>query len=107
MLTIIAFVILILTLVFIKDTKVKVFDSWDNFVQEESLLLPIWKYIVIVLICLIPVINIIAFIFFMVAYMIKPSYVSCDKKVSLHLKGNNFLTKFLLNIKKKFLNKKI
>lgn len=98
--------IIILTLVFIRDTQVKVYNPCNKFLYEEPLLLPIWKYIVIILIGLIPILNVIFFIFFLIAYMIPPSYVGSDKKVSFHLRGDNFLTSFILKIKR-FLNKKI
>lgn len=96
----------ILTLVFIRDTQVKVYNPWDKFLYEEPLLLPIWKYIVVILVGFIPIINVILFIFFLIAYVLPPSYVGSDKKVSFHLRGDNFLTNFILKIKG-FLNKKI
>lgn len=98
--------IIILTLVFIRDTQFKVYNSWNEFLYEEPLLLPIWKYIVIILVGFIPIINVILFVFFLIAYMLPPSHVCIDKKVSLHLRGDNFLTNFILKIKR-FLNKKI
>lgn len=98
--------IIILTLVFIRDTQVKVYDCWNKFLHEEPLLLPIWKYIVIILVGFIPILNVIFFIFFLIAYMLPPSHVGNNKKVSFHLRGDNFLTSFILKIKR-FLNKKI
>lgn len=98
--------IIILTLVFIRDTQVKVYDSLNKFLYEEPLLLPIWKYIVVILLGFIPILNIFLFIFFLIAYMLDPSYVAIDKKVSFHLRGDNFITSFILKIGR-LLNKKI
>lgn len=107
MFTIIALIIIILTLVFIRDTKIKVYNSWGRFEYEESLKLPIWAYILIILVEFIPILNIIIFLLSLFIYVLPPIYIdSIDKRTGFYLKGNNFIIRFLLNIKN-FLNKKI
>lgn len=109
---IIAIVFILITVGVLKDTHVKVYDSYcysSRSQDEYDLKLPVWALLLIVLVYIVPVMNIIAFIAFLVYYIVhavwNPSTLHDETHV-FSLNGNNQMTKTLLAIKE-VLNKEI
>lgn len=108
---IIAFFITLFTICILKDTHVK--EYYNGYSRttpgnEYDLSIPIWAALTIALLSIIPIANIALFGTFIVYYALC-AYRGQSKHTSMimfSLKGGNFITRFLLNIKK-LLNKKI
>lgn len=109
---IIAIVLVLITVCMLKDTHVKVYDSYcyRNRLQDEyDFKLPVWALLLIVPVYIVPVMNIIAFIAFLIYYIVHAVWDSDTCRYETHvfsLNGNNWVTKTLLAIKE-VLNKKI
>ena len=108
---IIAIIFILITVCLLKDTHVKVYRKrYHAELQEEyDLELPVWAWILMILAYLIPVINILTFIVFLIDYITHSAWDpdECDGKTHVFsLNGNNWITESLLAMKK-ILNKKI
>ena len=107
---IITVIFILITVYILKDTHVKVYKEYSTKLQEEyDLELPIWALLLIMLVYLIPFINIVVFISFLVYYIVHTMWnpEDMDDDIMVYsLNGNNWVTKSLLAIKE-ILNKKI
>lgn len=75
---IIATVFILITVYVLKDTHIKVYDGYcysSRLQNEYDFKLPVWALLLIVLVYLIPVANIIAFIGFLVYYIVHTIWV--------------------------------
>lgn len=117
---IIAIIFILITICILKDTHIKVYyekeyydelqkEYYDELQKEYDLELPIWALLLMILVYSIPIINIIAFISFLVYYIVHAAWnpENCVGVTHIFsLNGKNWITKSLLAIKK-ILNKKI
>ena len=99
---IIDIIFILITICVLKDTHAKVYDSdyYAKLQEEYDLKLPVY---------LIPIVNIIAFVAFLVFYIVHAVWDPRECNGDTHvfsLNGNNWVTKSLLAIKE-ILNKKI
>ena len=104
---IIAVIFILITVYILKDTHVKVYNLYIK--EEYDLELPIWALLLIVFVYLIPIINIVAFVSFLVYYIVHTVWnlEDWDNEVMIFsLNRKNWVTKSLLTIKE-ILNKKI
>lgn len=105
-----AVVFIVLTVSIITDTHIIVYwPCSTRIIREYNFELPLWLLLLIIFIYCIPFVNIMAFLCFLIYYIIHvvkdPSQCEDDNRV-FSLNGNNWVTKQLLIIKK-ILNKKI
>lgn len=108
---IISIVFILITVCLLKDTHVEVYETrfYTRLGEEYDLKLPIWVWVLVVFVYLIPIVNIVAFIAFLIYYIIHAAwdpYYRDGKTHVFSLNGNNWVTKSLLAIKE-ILNKKI
>lgn len=109
---IISFSIILFTICILKDTHVKQYYRYigeAKLIDEYDLVMPVWAALFIVLTSFIPFTNIVMFVGFIVYYTVHAYWDPnvCDYTTHVFsLKGKNFITRFLLSIKK-LLNKEI
>lgn len=108
---IIAIIFILITTYVLKDTHVKVYNGvyYAKLQEEYDLKLPVWALLLIVPVYLIPIVNIMAFVFFLAYYIEHAVWDPREYDDETHvfsLNGNNWVTKSLLAIKE-ILNKKI
>lgn len=95
----IALFIIILTVAIIKDTHVTIYKPYSNRIKEEyNWELSVGLLLLIILIGLIPILNCISFIVFIVSYIVFSYRVDCDDSCpKFSLRGTNIITKSILN----------
>lgn len=109
---IIAVVFILITIYLLKDTHVEVYYErgyYTKLLEEYDLELPIWALLLVVLVYLIPLVNIMVFISFLIYYIVHAVWNPdncCGETHVFSLNGNNWVTKSLLAIKE-IMNKKI
>lgn len=109
---IISIVFILITICLLKDTHVEVYYEvryYAELQEEYDLKLPIWVWILTVFVYLIPIVNIVAFVSFLIYYIIHAAWDPDGNDDETHvfsLNGSNWITKSLLAIKE-VLNKKI
>ena len=107
---IITVIFILITVYILKDTHVKVYKEYSTKLQEEyDIELSIGALLLIVLVYLIPFINIVVFISFLIYYIVHTMWnpEDLDDDIMVYsLNVNNWVTKSLLAIKE-ILNKKI
>lgn len=95
--------IIVFTVFLIKDTYVEEYNCLGNKIEEYDMELPIWGLILIILIGLIPILNFVLFIVFAIFYVVhatwNPEY-RCEKTHVFSLRGENWVGKGLLKIKR-------
>lgn len=104
-----AIIFILITVYILKDTHVKVYNLDTKLEEEYDLELPIWALLFIILVYLIPIINIVIFISFLIYYIVHTVWNPEDwdnEVLVFSLNRNNWVTKSLLAIKE-ILNKKI
>lgn len=101
---IISLLIIAFTVFLIKDTHVKEYSYYGRSVIEEyDMELPIWVLILIILVGLIPILNFALFIIFAIFYVVHATWdPRCrdDETLVFSLRGENWVGKGLLKIKK-------
>ena len=101
---IISLLVIVFTVFLIKDTHVKEYSYHGRSVVEEyDMELPIWELILIILVGLIPVLNFIFFIIFAIFYIVHATWNPRCRDEETHvfsLRGENWVGKGLLKIKK-------
>lgn len=112
---IIAVIFIAFTACILKDTHVKKYNrtryNYYTLDEEYDLKLPLWAWMIIAGLYFAPIINIVAFIAFLIYYIyhavLNPERgFGYEGIYTFSLNGNNWVTKGLLAIKK-VLNKKI
>lgn len=102
---VIAILIIILTLSILKDTHVKVYYRYCSSakLQEEyDVVIPLWIALIIVVLGLLPIINIILFVAFIIYYAIHAGWNPNECEDCTHvfsLRGENIVTRGLLKVK--------
>lgn len=105
MMWIIAVLIIILTLSILKDTHVKMYyrDYGSAKLQKEyDFIVTLWMALIITVLGLLPIVNIILFVTFIIYYAIhagwNPNECECYTHV-FSLRGDNIVTRGLLKVK--------
>ena len=103
---VIAILIIILTLSILKDTHVKVYYrgycSSARLEEEYDALIPLWIALIIVVLGLLPIVNIILFVAFIIYYAIHAGWNPNECEDYTHvfsLRGENIVTRGLLKVK--------
>ena len=106
MMWVIAILIIILTLSILKDTHVKVYYKGHRPAELEReydvIVLPLWRALIIVVLGLLPIINIVLFVAFIIYYAIHAGWNPDRRDNYTHvfsLRGDNIVTKGLLKVK--------
>ena len=101
---IISLLIIVFTVFLIKDTHVKEYSYHGrSAVGEYDMELPIWMLVLIILIGAVPILNIILFIMFVIFYVVHATWNPRCRDEETHvfsLRGENWVGKILLKIKK-------
>lgn len=105
MLYIISILVIIIAISILRDTHVeKYYRGYSGpagLTEEYDLKLPLWLYILIVLLGLIPLINIVLLIIFMTMYVYTANQ-DPNKRVGItevvSLRGSNIITKIIIRI---------
>lgn len=98
---IISLLVIVFTVFLIKDTHVKEYSYYGrSIVEEYDMELPIWELILIILVGLIPILNFILFITFAISYIVHATWDPRYKTHVFSLRGENWVGKGLLKIKK-------
>ena len=105
MMWIIAILIIILTLSILKDTHVKVYYrcyTSAELKREWDVIVPLWGALIIVVLGLLPIVNIVLFVAFIIYYAIHAGWNPdrCDNYTHVFsLRGDNIVTRGLLKVK--------
>lgn len=105
MMWIIAILIIILTLSILKDTHVKLYYRClgpAKLQKEYDTIIPLWMALIITVLGLLPIVNIVLFIAFIIYYAIHAGWNpdDCDDYTHVFsLRGDNIVTKGLLKVK--------
>lgn len=106
MMWIISIILITLTICILKDTHIKEY-TWNyrrDLVKEYDFELPVWLILIVLLLCSIPIINIVIFLAF-IGYYVAHVVSDMDSVVTDYiwkpsLKGKNWVTKVILFIKR-------
>lgn len=102
---VIAILIIILTLSILKDTHVKLYYRClgsAKLQKEYDTIIPLWRVLIITVLGLLPIVNIVLFIAFIIYYAIHAGWNPDDCDGYTHvfsLRGDNIVTKGLLKVK--------
>lgn len=107
MMWVISILIILFTICILTDTNVEEYcriNGEMQIVETYKIGVPLWMILVIVLLGIIPWLNIILFVIFIMLYFISSLEENWDeldnRAIVLSLDGGNIITKYLLKIKK-------
>jgi hypothetical protein len=90
--------IIILTVAIVKDTHATLYKPCSNRIEKEyNWELSVGLLLLIILVGLIPIINCLSFIIFIVSYIVFSHIDGDDFFPKLSLRGTNIITKSILN----------
>lgn len=96
-LSLIGILFLFITVTILKDTYVKVYNWRGNLIKEYTFKVKIWMLLTLIIIYSIPVINIFAFLAFIIYYLVHVFWdpTGSEKTHVFYSKKISFITKLL------------
>lgn len=108
---IIAVLIAVIVVGILKDTNISTYSNYSgNNKKTEPLKLPIWGWLIIILLITFPIFNLVSFVVFICVYSHYSLHIDYnymfDKYMELSLRGDNIISRTCSSVVK-FLTKKV